>query len=60
MELLVVVGCGMIGAWIVTRLFRAGETAKPRQTGYFVSSDYRRHCSRASRSEFVANIEMRR
>lgn len=60
MGLLVVVGCGILGAWIVTRLFSAGERAKPRQSGCYVSESYRRRTQRQCRSEYTANIEMRR
>jgi len=60
MGLLIVVGFGLVGAWLTAKLFSCGETAQPRQTGYFVSPDYRRRCSRACRSEFVANLELRR
>lgn len=60
MELAIVAGLGLCGAWIVTRLFRAGETAKPRPSGYYVSESYRRRTQRQCRSEYTANIEMRR
>ena len=60
MELAIVVGLGLCGAWLVAKLFRAGETAQPRQSGCYLSESYRRRSERACRSEFVANIEMRR
>ena len=60
MELLVVVGLGLCGAWLTTKLFSCGERAQPRHSGYYLSESYRRRNDRACRPEFVANLELRR
>ena len=60
METLISVGMGVVGAWIVSRLFSAGEQASRRvAVGYFVSPGYRAKTQRQCRSEYSANIAMK-
>lgn len=58
MEIIVSIGMGLVGSWIVSRLFAAGEQASRRVAGgYYVSADYRRKM-RICRSEYAANVAM--
>ena len=60
MDILIVAGLGIGGAWLIAKLFSIGERARLRHSGCYVSADYRRRTQRQCRSEFVANIELRR
>ncbi len=55
MDIIVVAGLGLCGAWLVSKLFSIGEKTQPRNSGVYVSQDYQRRCNRAIRSEFTAN-----
>lgn len=59
METIVALGCGVIGAWIVTRLVSISDRSSRRvDTGYYVSPGYRAKTARQCRSEFAANVAM--
>ena len=59
MEILVAVGMGLVGSWIITRLFAAGERSSRRvAVGYYVSPGYAAKTKRQCRSEFSANVAM--
>ena len=59
MEIIVSIGMGVVGAWIVSRLFAAGEQASRRvAVGYYVSPGYAAKTKRQCRSEFSANVAM--
>ncbi len=60
METIVALGCGVIGAWIVTRFVSLSNRASRRvDTGYYVSPGYRAKTQRQCRSEYSANMQMR-
>ncbi len=59
MDILIVAGLGIGSAWLIAKLFN-GERAQPRQSGSYVSESYRRRTQRQCRSEYTANLEMRR
>jgi hypothetical protein len=57
---LVAMGCGIIGAWIVSRFIASGDKSSRRVAqGYFVSQGYLAKSQRQCRSEFAANLAMR-
>lgn len=57
---IVAISCGLIGAWIVTRLVSLSDRASRRVAdGYWVSPAYRAKTHRQCRSEFAANMAMR-
>ncbi len=59
MEIIVSCGMGIVGSWIIARLFALGERANRRvAVGYFVSPVYRLKVDRQCRSEFSANVAM--
>lgn len=60
METIVALGCGVIGAWIITRLVSCSDRASRRvAVGYFASPGYAAKTKRQCRSEFSANLAMR-
>lgn len=60
MTTIIALGCGVIGAWIVTRLVSCSNHDSRRvAVGYYVSHGYRTKVTRQCRSEYSANMAMR-
>lgn len=58
---IVAISCGMVGAWLVTRLVSLSDRQSRRVAdAYWVSPGYRAKTARQCRSEFAANLDMYR